>query len=276
MEGRDFGCYDMRNPTCFPNETALLEERRGWPLNYSARGDVVERIHNGAIARLHFPVRLDLVEGISSSLLKGGLELWNESSSSNNSSNHKHNNPVWIPRTGDVAHFWKIEPGDEHGQLRNRVTVALLSMFVTENVTGVAGLVSPRKKEGRFSVNDAYVEGLLTHKIIIVCQRDKYEGHLRLMEALISGAMVMSDDMFHWPVGIKPGSSVVVYRSIADLKRKILYFLTHEDERLAIAEEGRKVALGMHMPWQGVERLVLGGWPKNASDNPVIAPLDFL
>jgi spore maturation protein CgeB len=51
-----------------------------------------------------------------------------------------------------------------------------------------------------------------------------------------------------------------IYYGLGDMKRKILYFLDHEEERLRIAHAGRNVALRRHREWHRWEDLLLGNW----------------
>ena len=67
------------------------------------------------------------------------------------------------------------------------VTQAVGEAMNKHNLTGTAGLVSERGKKGRSKV---YANALLEHKIVVVSQRDFWEDHLRLMEGLMSGALV--------------------------------------------------------------------------------------
>ena len=102
--------------------------------------------------------------------------------------------------------------------------------------------------------------GLTNHKIVVVAQRDRWEGHYRLMEALSGGALVMSDPMHPFPYLILDGENIVVYSSLDDLKEKIRYYIRNERERLEIAARGHHVAMNHHRSWHVMERIVLGNW----------------
>ena len=52
------------------------------------------------------------------------------------------------------------------------------------------------------------------------------------------------------------GREVVTFSSLADLKEKILYYLAHPEERLAIAEAGYRRALRDHLYTQRLERML--------------------
>ena len=70
------------------------------------------------------------------------------------------------------------------------VTQAVGEAMNKHNLTGTAGLVSERGKKGRSTVSQAYANALLEHIIVVISQRDFWEDHLRLMEGLMSGALV--------------------------------------------------------------------------------------
>ena len=94
----------------------------------------------------------------------------------------------------------------------------------------------------------------------MVTQRDFWEDHYRLMEALISGAMVIQDSMLSLPDGLSNGTSIIEFRDVDDeLPRLIGYYLTHHHEREAIARAGRRAALSLHRTWQELEKIVFSG-----------------
>ena len=129
------------------------------------------------------------------------------------------------------------------------------------NLTGTAGLVSERGKKGRSTLSHGYANALLEHIIVVVSQRDFWEDHLRLMEGLMSGALVMSDPITHLPAGLKENESIVIYNSLEELEQKILYYLrdgTGTQDRLRISQAGRMVALNEHQGHHRYERLMLG------------------
>ena len=97
----------------------------------------------------------------------------------------------------------------------------------------------------------------MTTKILVVAQRDRWEGHSRLYEMLLSGALVMSDPQVYWPHGTLDGVNIVVYNSWVDLEVKILYYLRNDEERIKIGQRGRELALTNHRSWQQAERLFL-------------------
>jgi len=103
---------------------------------------------------------------------------------------------------------------------------------------------------------------MLEHKIVVVSQRDLWEGDYRLLESLISGALVMTDPMSNYPLHIDDGVSIVVYHSVSELEEKILYYLSHDEERITIAMQGYKTAMSEHRSWHFMESLIFGNWNK--------------
>ena len=77
-----------------------------------------------------------------------------------------------------------------------------------------------------------------------------------MMEALASGAMVMTDPMLTLPKGLQAGKSIVVYHSLEELVSKAKYYLDAKAERQRIALEGYKVAMSLHRSWHMIERIV--------------------
>jgi len=170
---------------------------------------------------------------------------------------------VLIDRPGDVVHFFPTTWGkDNMSSLRCAVSRAIQAVGREANLTVFTDFSSfgAGDESGRSEIHDSYPIGLLHYKIVVVAQRDFHEGHFRLMEALIGGALVMTDPMHPLPYMLEDGKSVVVYTSLEDLKAKIRYFLEHEEERLAIAGRGFEVASTHHRTWHFMERLVFGRW----------------
>ena len=110
----------------------------------------------------------------------------------------------------------------------------------------------------RTAVQNEYVKTLVSSKIVVVSQRDLWEDSYRLMEALVSGAMVMTDPMLTLPTGLVDRESIVVYQSLEDLPVLVTYYLTNEAERSDIAQRGHHVALSLHRPHHWMERLFFG------------------
>ena len=216
------------------------------------------------IGTLRYGVRSDQVKRIEAVYAR--YEYKHGSPNRNNSLPERH-------RPLDVANFWKIDsvPGDHPGlkdYLRTQVSRAVHSLSSDEktqpgNLNVTVGIKGQRYGEGRNGVTDDYAEALIDHKIVVVAQRDTWEGHYRLMEALAGGALVMTDPMHPLPYKLIDGDGLVVYTSLKELKEKILYYMEHPTERLRIAARGHYVAMNYHRSWHVVERLLLGNWTEN-------------
>ena len=114
-----------------------------------------------------------------------------------------------------------------------------------------------------------YVEQLIKAKVVVVAQRDEWEGHFRLFEALASGAMVFADKGLALPDGLKDKESIILYDSAKSLENLLLHYLSPKQnkERLLIARKGWEVAIGRHRSWHRVEE-VLYGKPLTQVDQP--------
>ena len=69
---------------------------------------------------------------------------------------------------------------------------------------------------------------------------------LRLFEIMCAGGFVIANYQTEIPDYFTIDKDVVVYESIPDLLNKIDYYLTHDDERMEIAENGHKKVLEYH------------------------------
>jgi hypothetical protein len=114
-----------------------------------------------------------------------------------------------------------------------------------------------------------YVQELIGTKIVVVAQRDEWEGHLRLLEALASGALVIADKALAMPNGLHDRKSIVLYDSALSLKEAIMYYLNpkNDKERLSIARRGWETAMGRHRSWHRVEEIIFGK-PLTQVDRP--------
>ena len=166
-----------------------------------------------------------------------------------------------LDRKIDVSHFWPVDlkgVGGVHSKLRQKVSRIIVEMGESSNLNAFVGLAGSAQGEGRRGVQSVYVEAMLETKIIVVTQRDNWEDHYRLFEALISGAMVMTDRMLLLPRGLENGTSIIEFDSADDLRSKIIYFTSHEKERLAIARKGREVSMTEHRAWHRIEEVIFG------------------
>ena len=251
---RDLSCFSFSNSTCSASTPISTLNGTVWDYQ-SQKNSISAYIHNGVIAKNDFFVREDYYELLNNRL----KELLGYTQGPTHEQFFVHT------RSKDVAHFWDIEQHDKYGQFRNIVTKHVASFLRTYNLSGTAGLVSERSRNGRQNASDLYADAMLDHKIIVLAQRDQWEDHFRLLEGLMSGAMIISDPITFLPAGLKENESIVFYNSLEELDRKLLYYLTNEvgrKERVAIAKEGRRVAVEYHREPDVYRRMMLpGNWP---------------
>jgi len=230
--------------------------------NYSESGWIDHghfRVNDGANftggPTIHAPytVRTDQVELIFS-------KFWNQSWPG-----------AYPDKKWDVSHFWSVG-NDPVSHLRNQVTTIIKSMKGMRLPNGhsmrcYANLAGQRGTKGRKGIQEQYVELMLKSKIIVVTQRDPWEGHYRLMEGLASGAMIVADFMLSLPKGLKDRESVVLFRSEAELREVLPYYVQHDEDRLRIARKGWEVVMSRHRAWHRLEELLFGR-PLTDVDNP--------
>jgi hypothetical protein len=228
----------------------FFDSHAGW----IETGDVMKLVHRGKTYR-HTPliVRTDTVAALEK-VLKQPTH-YNDSALPLSQSIEN------LPRSVDVSHFWPIDGksvGTIHANLRHKISSVIEAMGQENNITVFVGLAGNAARQGRRGVTDAYAEGLLNSKIVVVTQRDAWEDHYRLFEVLASGAMLITDRMLSLPAGLVNGTSVIEVVSADDLRSKILYYLDHNDERREIARQGRWVAMSRHRSWHRIEEIIFG------------------
>jgi hypothetical protein len=204
---------------------------------------------NHTVVHGNYAVRLDVYNAIQSVLLS-----------------QSHESVFDTVRPMDVSHFWQIH--HYYSYLRNTVNYVLanrtegtaLAQHGNKNsaVRTFCGILGQFMKIGRNLASIEYAHALLSTKITVVAQRDNWEDHYRLMEATVSGSMIICDPMVTLPKGLKDGESVVFFHSSEDLHSKILYYLLHDEERERIARRAHAVSVGRHMPWHRMEDFVFG------------------
>ena len=129
--------------------------------------------------------------------------------------------------------------------------------YYNTNETTKIDLVGTAADVGRYMANEAYVEEMLKYKIVVVAQRDDYEGMYRLMEAFAGGALVLSDPMVVPPKYLVDGEHYVVYQNPEDLIEKALHYLNCPGERLRIAYNGWKLAMSQYRSFHMIENIIL-------------------
>ena len=207
-----------------------------------------------------YPVRTDVVESLEEVLNKeDGKEI----------PLVDRRDVVSRKRPLDVAHFWPAPSGGRrqgvdrggrqpNSQYRDDVSLLLNKMSQQKQCRAFAGLAGSANEQGRKFVSLDYAQALLQYKIVVVVQKDMWEGHFRLMEAMISGALVISDEMLSLPPYLKDGGSIVTFTTLDELRETILYFLKNEAKRLEIAQRGFDLVLRRHRSWHGIEEMVFG------------------
>jgi hypothetical protein len=213
------------------------------------------------VKRFHFPVRDDILSALEEEIV----------SYCNETRQCPTDNADWVhdlPRPKDVAHFWNAN------LTRKAKARAVISQELGvlrgsyPNISIFTDFVGTRGKEGRQGVHTEYARALLEYKIVVLAQRDRYEDHYRLFEALISGAMVMTDPALCFPWGVVHNETIVVYRSVYEMRDQVIYYLQHDEERRRIAQAGRDLSLNHHLLKNRWEDLLLNGW-NDRDDNGV-------
>jgi hypothetical protein len=165
----------------------------------------------------------------------------------------------------DVAHFWRDGDNSHYGFLRRKVASTITALNGTA-VHGhhvrwlVKGIYNSKTPEELDRIQSEYVRLLLVAKIVVVAQNDEWEDHTVLMEALSSGALVMTDTMLAPPWGLKNRSNVVMYDSPSSFENLVRYYLHPQNEkrRLSIAQRGWELAMTEHRSWTRMETLLFG------------------
>ena len=127
------------------------------------------------------------------------------------------------------------------------------------NNTKHVGIVGKHKKKGRNSIQNPYFNKMFHSKIVVTCNPSKWEGDYRTWEAIASGALVFVDRMLT-PV-INPlidGKHIIFYNkfNLEELKKKILYYLENEEERLKIAKEGYNYCSEYHKSSDRIDEIL--------------------
>lgn len=203
----------------------------------------------GSMIHCPYAARSDIIEALQVELKRVGVS----------SSSEQTNRPV------DVYHPWQVVAKKGKSKYRNAVSKVVRSWNGTtldsrrrEIVITSIEEQGPRRAVGRNAANREYVRALLSAKIVVVTQKDNWIDHYRLMEALVSGSMVLADEILAPPTGLKDGKNVVFFSNLTHMEELARYYLSHSDERLAIAESGERIAMSQHRSWHRMESLVFG------------------
>lgn len=172
---------------------------------------------------------------------------------------------VTLPKRNlDVCHFWPRKWHDHQvpyqSALRDAVSDTLSDQWLTANsLSGMVGTKGKLAKLGRNEPQHLYAKKLLQCKIVVATQRDHHEDMYRLMEALSSGAMVLSDPMLRPPPGLIRETNWDIFSNKTELLDKIIYYSrTDPAKRIEIAKQGWILAMTQYRSWHFMEKLVYG------------------
>jgi hypothetical protein len=222
---------------------------------------------------LHCPyaVRSDIVETIMKQLLLGvSKDAKNPQAALEDDSNISRLEHAVLdqsPRPMDVVHMWQISFKEGKSKLRNAVSKLVRGLNGTEIVlkNDTIRLMQTsieeqgeRRKVGRNTVDSEYVQAMVQSKIVIVTQKDDWEDHYRLLEAVVCGPLVLADRMLAPPPGFVDQRTIVFFDDLTQLQDQIVYYLSHDEERRRIARDGWELAMTRHRSWHRVEEIVFG------------------
>lgn len=143
-----------------------------------------------------------------------------------------------------------------------------------------AGLIpsgSPLKKcvRGERMTHHAWTGIYSTAKIVLCMHfRDPrgvvpcYQASPRVYEAMACGAFLMVDDQKDVASLFRDGEHMVSFRNTDELRKKVIYYLDHRDERNRIAENGRKEVYGKHTYVHRIRKIIstISGRNNNACE----------
>lgn len=240
----------------------------GKPINYNemyvAGNDSIAEEGCGSLQRLTLYVRESIVEAIDEYVMTNHKSLYEEATRGavdlEDARLRLSDAIARLPRPMDARTFWNATVCNIHCAFRNHVSEVVASVperhptLVLSTNTDVVGFIHGK---GRQMVHPDFIRGMMTTKVIVLAQRDRWEGHSRMYEALLSGALVMHDPQVYWPHGVEDGTNIVIYNSRVELEIKLLYYLDwrNEEERIEIGRRGRELALTHLRSWQQAERL---------------------
>ena len=169
-------------------------------------------------------------------------------------------------RPVDVAMFWDKGHNSHYGFWRRDVSEAVESLNQTlagsrKIIHAEVNVAENENSNIEYGyVQPEYIRQLLSSKIVVVAQRDEWEDHYRLMESLVSGALVLTDRMLTLPPSIQNKTHLLVYDDIPMLERFVRFYLNpkNDEKRLTIAKNGWKIAMGRHRSWHRIEEVLFG------------------
>jgi len=106
-------------------------------------------------------------------------------------------------------------------------------------------------------VHKKLVDCINSSKIIVTSNNIYKSLSMRYTETLACGGFLLADRPADLDfVGLKDGEHLVIYKNFKDLKRKIKYYMEHNDERTAIENAGMKFVRKNHSCKKRVSEMI--------------------
>lgn len=172
----------------------------------------------------------------------------------------------------DIAFLMTPDPSSPTQASRQLTYNALTDLARTAEFSGFNIVIGQEAHDGRRAIIDhpdspdnafrRYMDKLHRAKIIVTVQPDHLGGDSRLWEALLSGAVVVSNDLTGQKLGLVDGNHYMSFNPHGDIRefKRLLLALLHDDEaaktRQLIARNGREYVLSHHMPTDRVETIL--------------------
>jgi spore maturation protein CgeB len=86
----------------------------------------------------------------------------------------------------------------------------------------------------------------------VVC----HQASPKLFEAMACRAFVLSDNQKDARALFEDGRHMVFFKDVKELRKKIEYYLSHAEERMAIAQKGCEEVLARHTYRHRIERIL--------------------
>jgi tetratricopeptide (TPR) repeat protein len=120
-------------------------------------------------------------------------------------------------------------------------------------------------------VNQQELGRIYSQARLVVNESIQGEVNLRMFETLAAGALLLTENVGPHLLGLfTPGKHLITYGP-QDLLEKAAYYLDHEEERLAVAQQGRELVYARHHTLararQFLEYLGEGSWPHQSPDH---------
>lgn len=128
-----------------------------------------------------------------------------------------------------------------HQSKLDKITVVsnLYAFSRFSNLKMYLGLAGKHGEEGRKTVQKEYVKVLSKSKIVVHCSPNGWEGDYRTMEAISSGALVLTNKLNNPYPWFEDKKNIVYYKSISHMFRLINYYLSNEDKAREIINNYR-------------------------------------